>query len=56
MSGRDNWRFAAIGPRERKPHAVASLAKAPSIEAEPEAKRRHKLNRLMKEVDKQRTP
>jgi hypothetical protein len=56
MSGRDSWRFAGIGPRERKPHAVASPAEAPSIEAAPEAKRRRKLNRLMKEVDKQRTP
>ena len=29
---------------------------AQSIEAAPEAKRRRKLNRLMKEVDRQRTP
>ena len=56
MSGRDNWRFAGIGPRERKPRAVPPPAEAPSIEAAPEAKRRRKLNRLMKEVDKQRTP
>jgi hypothetical protein len=56
MSGRDNWRFAAIGPREHKPRKVPSPAEAPSIEAAPEAKRRRKLNRLMKEVDKQRTP
>jgi len=56
MSGRDNWRYAGIGPRERKPCAVPSPAGAPSIEAAPEAKPRRKLNRLMKEVDRQKTP
>jgi hypothetical protein len=44
MSGGDNWRFAGLGPRERK-----------TIEAAPEAKRRRKLNRMMKEVGRQRT-
>jgi hypothetical protein len=52
MSGRNNWRFAGIGPRERKPHKVPSPAEAPSIDAAPEAKRRRKLNRPMKEVDR----
>jgi hypothetical protein len=39
-----------------QPYAVPSPAEAQSIEAALEAKRRRKLNRLMKEVDKQRTP
>jgi hypothetical protein len=49
MSGRDNWRFAGIGPRERKPRNVPSPAEAPSIEAAPEAKRRRKLNAVTDE-------
>jgi hypothetical protein len=56
MSGRDNWRFAAIGARKHKPRAVPSLAAAPSIEGAPEAKRRRNLNRLMKQVGRQRAP
>jgi hypothetical protein len=48
----DNWRFAGIGPRERRPRAVPSPAEATSIEAAPEAKRRRKLNRLMKQLDR----
>jgi hypothetical protein len=54
--GRDEWRFAGSARGSAKPRTVPSLAKAPSIEAAPEAKHRRKLNRLMKEVDKQRTP
>jgi hypothetical protein len=46
----------AIGPRERKPRAVPSPAEAPSIEAAPKQNAGRKLNRLMKEVDRQRTP
>jgi len=30
MSGRDNWRFVGIGPRERKPRAVPSPAETPA--------------------------
>ena len=36
--------------------AALPAPRAQSIEAAPEAKRRRKLNRLMKEVDRQRTP